>query len=93
MIEVSLPYRKFESIFLDLLFELLLNTMYQRLSRAERLSYSLLQGLFVKSKRHTISEVVMHVHEFAIRPWRGRTNTHKKMYADMVGKNKEKIYL
>ena len=38
MIEVSLPYRKFESIFLDLLFELLLNTMYERLSRAERLS-------------------------------------------------------
>ena len=38
MIEISLLYRKFQSIFLDLLFELLLNTIYERLSRAERLS-------------------------------------------------------
>ena len=30
MIEISLFFRKFQSIFLDLLFELLLNTIYQR---------------------------------------------------------------
>ena len=33
----------------------------------------------------------MHVHELVIRPWRGSANTHKKMYADMGAKNKEKF--
>ena len=33
----------------------------------------------------------MHVHELVIRPWRGSANTHKKMYADMVGKIKRNV--